>query len=331
MDKAAREDQCGQGDSDDGCIVCHAPTLNTAVRGLAGRFVTAWCAVVKMRCLVSFASNRYRGWAQQLTASAIVIAAALLVMGCAAHSHAPMPADVPPFGQNVSLVYVPGIGGYGHEDHGWIDGLKAGGYAGKTEVWDWTGKLGPVSALWAHARQRSQARRIADRIREIHSQSPAAPLVLVGHSAGAGLVVMAMEDLPSDLHVDEVVLLAPALSRTYDLTRALRHVDGHADVFYSQRDTLVLAVGTFLLGTVDGIHAEAAGHGGFVKPSGRGDATYAKLTNHPYSDDRRLRGDDGGHAGILSPAVATAVIAPLLPGHEPRQGAIAQADAHDLP
>jgi pimeloyl-ACP methyl ester carboxylesterase len=242
-----------------------------------------------------------------------------------------MPSDVAPFGRNATLVYVPGIGGYGHEDGGWIEGLKAGGYSGKTEVWDWTGKLGPVSALWAHARQRAQARRIADRIREIHLQSPAAPLVLVGHSAGAGLVVMALEDLPPDLHVDEVVLMAPALSRTYDLTRALQHVQGHADVFCSERDTLVLAVGTFLLGTVDGIHGEAAGHGGFVKPSGAGNAAYAKVILHPYSDDRRLRGDDGGHEGLLSSGVAAAVVAPLLPGHQPRQDAIAQSDAHELP
>jgi hypothetical protein len=155
--------------------------------------------------------------------------------------------------------------------------------------------------------------------------------VLVGHSAGAGLVVTALEDLPPDLQVDDVVLLAPALSRTYDLTRALRHVRDRADVFYSGRDTLVLALGTFIFGTVDAIHGEAAGHGGFIKPPGGSSVAYAKLAVHTYSDDRRLYGDDGGHEGLLTPGVAAAVIAPLLPGHELHRDGVAQTDAHELP
>ena len=280
---------------------------------------------------MSIAGSTYPGSDVQLAKPVIVIVTALLVAGCAAHPNIPMPSDVTPFGRNVSLIYIPGIGGYGHDDRGWVNGLKAGGYSGKTEVWDWTGKLSPISALWAHAHQRAEARRIADRARKLRSESPSEPLVLVGHSAGAGLVVMALEDLPPDLHVDEVVLLAPALSRTYDLTRALSHVRGHADVFYSERDTLVLALGTFLLGTVDGVHGEAAGHGGFVKPSGASDAAYAKLSVHPFSDARRLYGDDGGHEGVLSSGVAAAVVAPLLPGHDLHPDMVAQSNAHEFP
>ena len=280
---------------------------------------------------MSIAGSPYPGSAVRLAKPVIVIAAVLFVVGCAAHPSIPMPSDVTPFGRNVTLIYVPGIGGYGHDDRGWVNGLKAGGYSGKTEVWDWTGKLGPISALWAHARQRAVAKRIADRVRTLRWESPSEPLVLVGHSAGAGLLVMALEDLPPDLQVDDVVLLAPALSRTYDLTRALRHVRGHADLFYSERDTLVLELGTFLLGTVDGVHGEAAGHGGFVKPSGASDGAYAKLTVHPYSDARRLYGDDGGHEGVLSSGVAAAIVAPMLPGHELHQDQIAQNDAHELP
>ena len=257
--------------------------------------------------------------------------AIMLGAGCAARPQMPRPPSAAPFGRHVNLIYVPGIGGFGHDDHIWLNGLKVGGYSGKTEVWNWTGRLAPISALWAHARQRAQARLIADRVRKLRSESPATQLVLVGHSAGAGLVIMALEDLPPDSQVDEVVLLAPALSRNYDLTRALRHVHGHADVFYSERDTLVLAVGTFLFGTVDGVHGEAAGHCGFAKPRGASDGAYAKLTVHPFSNDRWLYGDDGGHAGILAPGVASAIVAPLLPGHEMHQEAFALTDAHDLP
>lgn len=168
-------------------------------------------------------------------------------------------------------------------------------------------------------------------MRKLRGESLAEPVVLVGHSAGAGLVVMALEDLPRDSQVDGVVLLAPALSRTYDLTRALRRVRGHADVFYSERDTLVLAVGTFLFGSVDGVHGEAARHGGFGKPQGSSNGAYAKLSVHPFSNDRRLYGDDGDHEGILTPGVTAALVAPLLPGHELHHETVAQTDAHELP
>ena len=273
---------------------------------------------------MSITGRTYPGSAVRVVKAVMVIATSLFAAGCAAPPKMPMPSDVAPFGRNVTVIYVPGIGGYGHDDHGWVNGLRAGGYSGKTEIWDWTGKLGPISALWAHARQRIEARRIANRVQKLRSESPAGPLVLVGHSAGAGL-------LPPDLQVDGVVLLAPALSRTYDLTPALRHVRGRADVFYSERDTLVLALGTFLLGTVDGVHGEAAGHGGFAKPPGASDTAYARLAMHPYSDDRRLHGDDGGHEGILASSMAAAEVARLLPGHVLPQQAVAQTDAHELP
>jgi hypothetical protein len=211
------------------------------------------------------------------------------------------------------LVYVPGIGGRGSSEDGWLRGLRTGGYEGKIEIFDWTGPLEPVAALWAHRRQRQQAQHIADRIRNLQAAAPNAPIILVGHSAGAGPVVLALEDLPPGAQVDGVVLLAPALSRTYDLTAALRHVHGRVDVFYSDRDALVLGVGTFLFGTVDGVHAEAAGDAGFIRPARAAGEQYAKLHTHPFSRARHSLGDDGGHFGCLHSNVAAALVAPLLP------------------
>ena len=279
-------------------------------------------------------TRRHAGLNGSLRTAPLVGAAliALLVAaGCAAQPQTPRPPSVAPFGRNVTLIYVPGIGGFGHEDRGFVRGLRAGGYVGNAEVVDWTGQLGPIAALWAHVRQQAEAHRIAQRIGKIRLESPQAPIVLVGHSAGAGVAVGALEDLPPGVSVDELVLLAPALSRTYDLTAALRHVRRCADVFNSDRDTLVLAFGTVLFGTADGVHGEAAGHGGFVRPPGAGHDVYSKLHAHAYSRDRQRAGDDGGHEGILTSGVASAVIAPLLPGHEMNQEPVAQTDARELP
>jgi pimeloyl-ACP methyl ester carboxylesterase len=178
---------------------------------------------------------------------------------------------------------------------------------------DWTGPVEPVAALWDHGRHRQQARRIADRIRDLRAKSPTAPIILVGHSAGAGLVVLALENLPPSTRVEAVLLLAPALSRTYDLTTALRHLDGRMDVFCSDRDLLVLGVGTFIFGTVDGVHGDAAGHAGFIRPARMAGEQYNKLATHHFSRARELLGDDGGHFGCLNSNFAAVIVAPLLP------------------
>jgi pimeloyl-ACP methyl ester carboxylesterase len=238
---------------------------------------------------------------------------ALLLVGCASPVPVQPLGTAAPFGHDATLIYVPGIGGRGSSDAAWMRGLRAGGYDGKIEIIDWTGPIDPIAALWDHRLHRRQARLIADRIRGLRTAGPGAPIILVGHSAGAGLVVLALEDLPQGTQVDDMMLLAPALSRTYDLTAALRHVQGRADVFTSDRDTLVLGIGTSIFGTVDGAHGDAAGHAGFVRPRRAPGELYAKLHTHPFSDARQSLGDDGGHFGVLSSNVATALVAPLLP------------------
>jgi pimeloyl-ACP methyl ester carboxylesterase len=250
------------------------------------------------------------------SAPSVVALVAILLAGCIGPFQMQRVTPVAPFGHNDTLIYVPGIGGgggAGFTDAAWLRGLRTGGYQGKAETIFWTGGLEPVVALWDHRRQRQQAQHIANRIRSLRAEAPTASIILVGHSAGAGLVVLALEDLPPSTQVDGVVLLAPALSRTYDLTKALRHVHGQADVFCSERDTLVLGVGTFLFGTVDGVHGEAAGHTGFVRPSRAARDQYAKLRTHHFSRARESLGDDGGHFGCLNSNLAAAMVAPLLP------------------
>lgn len=250
-------------------------------------------------------------------ASGALASIVLLLVGCMG----PLPMQplgaVAPFGHDATLIYVPGIGGQGSPDAGWLRGLRAGGYDGKVEIIDWTGPIDPIAALWDHRLHHRQAQRIAERIRGLRTTAPKAPIMLVGHSAGAGLVVLALQDLPPGAKVDGVVLMAPALSRTYDLSAALRHVDGRADVFCSDRDTLVLGLGTALFGTVDGVHGDAAGHSGFIRPARAAGRQYAKLRTHLYSHARQSYGDDGGHFGVLSSGLAAAVVAPLLPRSQP--------------
>lgn len=261
----------------------------------------------------------------QPAVAAIALLLLIAASGCGVEPLTPQPSNVTPFGQSATIIYVPGIGGFGRADRVWLEGLQAGGYEGKTVICDWSNNMGAIEALWNHSRQQSEARRIADRIVELRAESSSGLIILVGHSAGTALAVYALEHLQPHVNVDNLLLLSPALSRTYDLSKALRHVRGRADVFYSNRDTLVLAFGTFLFGTADGVHSESAGYGGFIRPPWADHVAYAMMYAHPYTCERQKAGDDGGHEGVLAAREAAVIIAPLLPRHQVHTDSLAIA------
>ena len=91
---------------------------------------------------------------------------------------------------------------------------------------------------------------LAAEVAEFQARRPGAPVFLVGKSGGTGMVVRALERLPEDT-VEAAVLLAPALSPGYDLTRALRAVRREMVVFWSPMDVFVLGLGTRIFGTID--------------------------------------------------------------------------------
>jgi len=109
-----------------------------------------------------------------------------------------------------------------------------------------------------------------------------------------------------------VIRQAPALSPDYDLSAALRHVNGKMIVFTSKLDTVVLFTGTKLFGTMDGQRIPAAGFSGFVKPPGADGAMYQKVHQYPYQYEWEKYGDYGDHIGAMSQLFADAVIAPLF-------------------
>lgn len=159
-----------------------------------------------------------------------------------------------------------------------------------------------------------QAKKIADLTRAFHVLNPGAPVVLIGKSGGTGLVVKALEDL-SEGAVDVVVLLSPALSPGYDLTRALKAVDREAVVFWSPLDLIVLGAGTRIFGTIDRVKSVSAGLVGFRAPTGptaEQSAQYAKLRQVRWHPTMAPTGYLGGHVGPDSPAFLRKYVVPLL-------------------
>jgi pimeloyl-ACP methyl ester carboxylesterase len=224
-----------------------------------------------------------------------------------------VPAPVRPVAEPV-LIHLPGVSGESSVDHALIQGLRAGAVVAHIQIYDWTCDDPGIPALHAYFRNQQQAQKIADLLTEKFRADPARKIYLTSHSGGGALAVWALEKLPPDVEVETLLLLAPALSPTYDLSKALAHVRGKAYVFYSYLDTIVLSYGTRVFGTMDGVYSNAAGLNGFVEPPGGDPARYAKLVQEAYDPDWVRYGNIGDHIGWTAAPFARAVLAPLLNG-----------------
>jgi len=244
-----------------------------------------------------------------------------LLVGCGTSAIQPLPV-----GQTVAkasiiapqptlpplFLHLPGIGGKRSIDLDMTEGFRKGGFTGDIEIYDWTEHDPGINALVADARNHKEARLIAKKIIERFDKDPTAPIYLSSHSGGGGIAVWALEYLPARVKINALLMMSPALSPRYDLTKALEHVSGKAYVFSSTQDVLVLSAGCKLMGTIDGVKTPAAGFGGFVRPATGDVGQYTKLVPMPY-DPQWVRYDDyGNHVGAMSWRFAQQVLAPLV-------------------
>jgi predicted alpha/beta hydrolase family esterase len=211
------------------------------------------------------------------------------------------------------LLHLPGIGGPRSCDQHLLSGLRFGGIGVANMVlYDWTDNQPGIHALQAYDQNHDEAHKIAELLAAHASVDPDSTIYLTAHSGGCAMAVWALEQLPPNVKVQSVLLLAPALSPEYDLSNALRHVNDKMIVFTSKLDTIVLFTGTKLFGTMDGQRVPAAGFGGFVMPPGADSAQYRKIHQYPYRHSWEQYGDYGEHIGATAPLFAQWVIAPLM-------------------
>jgi hypothetical protein len=161
---------------------------------------------------------------------------------------------------------------------------------------------------------RREGRKFAELIWQCRQEAPDAPIILMGHSAGCGVVLVAAENLPPN-SVERIVLFAPAVSSKHDLRPALQSSCQGIDVFTSRRDWACLGVGTLLAGTTDRYWlTAAAGKIGFQQILGgpEDEALYAKLRQYPWNPSLNWTGNKGGHYGSYRPMFLRAFVFPLL-------------------
>lgn len=204
----------------------------------------------------------------------------------------------------------------------------AGGFGGTSAAL--RENLGPASSVrveefdWSHGKGRmladhvdycnilEQGRRLACAAQAQKRAMPDVPVYLIAHSAGSAVVLVAAESVPPGV-VDRVVLLAPAVSSTYDLCPALSHT--RIDAFISRSDWWILGVNTRLFGTTDRRWSTTSGRVGF-RPVGTDPADlalYSRLRQHPWEPSMATNGNNGGHYGSYEGRYLRAYVLPLMP------------------
>jgi len=224
----------------------------------------------------------------------------------------PLPTDLPALSDDTgTLIHVVGWNGPCPADRDLLYALRDGGCSMAMETFDWTAGARSLTALWRAQDFAAPARDLATHIESIWRLHPTWPISMTADSSGCGVALAAIASLPPEIHIRTLVLSSPALWPRYDLHPALRHIDGQIISFNSNRDFVILCLGTTIFGTVDNHHTHAAGRVGFTVPTN--DPAYAKLRQIPYDPAWATEfGNNGGHSRALSPKFARAMIAPLL-------------------
>src|SRR5262249_6928324 len=143
---------------------------------------------------------------------------------------------------------------------------------------------------------------LAEQICIFRKAYPDRLVIVIGHSAGTHIVLLATQLLP-DQSVDRIFLLAPSVACTYDLRKALRCSKTGIESFWSPEDG-VLELAVDYIGTADrqkGV--QAAGRVGFSKlPPGTPECElYGGLRQYKwYPDLAEIYGHQGGHYGWLT-------------------------------
>jgi hypothetical protein len=162
------------------------------------------------------------------------------------------------------------------------------------------------------ANRDSHARLVAENVRRYKSELPLDPVYLVAKSGGSGVVVKALELLDTQ-QVERAVMLAPALSPSYDLSSALRAIRLEMVVFWSPLDVFILGAGTRVFGTIDRVKSASAGLVGFRVPAhdNKGQE-YDKLRQIRWQPRMAASGYLGGHFGPDNPLFLRKYVVPLL-------------------
>jgi pimeloyl-ACP methyl ester carboxylesterase len=196
-------------------------------------------------------------------------------------------------------------------------GLLEGGVDRAVALISWGSRVPFVGAIVNQVNavgNRVDGQKIADLVVAYQHRYPGRPVHIVGHSGGAGIAVFAAERLPAGHKVDGLVLLSASIASAYDLTRALEHTEYGIVNVYNRNDGGLLAVGTTVVGTVDGTHGPSVGLMGFDRPSASDDPDRLRAYRRLFQlDATQIAGRFGiAHLASTEPDFVSATVTPWL-------------------
>lgn len=239
--------------------------------------------------------------------SAILIALGPVVCGCRGPDRSSSDA------YERGLIYIfPGIEGGPWQIKEPAAAFRAAGVVAAMEVHDWS-KLNWFDNLLNLPANRAAAKQIARRITDYTARHPTQPVHLVGYSGGGGLALMVVEALPSQVMIDNLVLVQAATSPRYRLDAALRHVRGKLVNIHCESDWFTLGVGTTIMGTMDRQFTPSAGKDGFdLTAAVRDETLRGRVVQKGWTAESFRAGHWGGHLDMIGFGFNRELVAPWL-------------------
>lgn len=205
------------------------------------------------------------------------------------------------------IVILGGVEGPSVYQRRMAQGLLRGGWRGAVHIHPWGRGVPFVRQfrnLMSSAHHEAEAAAATRILIEYRREHASAPIGLLAMSGGCWIAVRAMEQLPQGVRVRAAVLIAPAISRGADFSRAMTRCErmhairGPGDAFY-------LGLGTTLLGSSDRRHGPCGGWLGWRRtPAGFNDVS--------WRPEWRKLGYLGNHTSSAAVHFITAVVAPLF-------------------
>lgn len=211
------------------------------------------------------------------------------------------------------LFVADGAGNYQNASRALRRASQEAGFPLQIVTFEWShGYLRSVADLVDYPYAKEQGRRLAEEVMAYRRDHPGMPVHLAGHSAGATVVMAALECLPPDT-VDRAVLISPSLSACYDVRPGLRAIKQGLHNFHSHRDWVYCGIFTRVLGNSDRNHRPCSGRVGFQAMAMPGDEyLLAKLVQRPWTRADVETGNRGGHFGNYEAAFLQTRVLPLF-------------------
>lgn len=193
------------------------------------------------------------------------------------------------------VVILPGIEGESQSNRDVREGLYRAGIPYSLVLYRWGAPIPGLGLLINQTdvpRNRRQGEEIASQVASYQQKHPGRPIFIIGHSAGTGIAVFALESLgriAGAKPVEGVFLLSSSLSAGYDLSEALKMTRRGIVNVSNSDDALILGAGTGVVGNVDGGHGASAGRTGFSR-------SYKNVYERPITNAevRQRMGISGG-------------------------------------